>query len=58
MDRPAARIEIREFVGMTQNMDAHDGPEGLAREVVNAESKVPGTLQSRKGFQKVRFAGA
>jgi hypothetical protein len=57
MDRPVVRTEIREFPGMAQDMDPHDSPEGLAREMVNLESKERGTLKPRRGYRKVSFEG-
>ena len=55
MDRPAPKVEIREFTGVSLDDDPHDVGEGSARESVNFETKERGTLRTRKGYRKVRF---
>jgi len=56
MDKTNRRnVEIRQFPGISTEVDAHDVPEGVSPRAVNCDSSEAGVLQNRKGFREVQF---
>lgn len=56
MERIAARIEFKDFLGQFSNSDPHDVPKGGFVSLVNAGCNIPGQLTVRKGMRALSFA--
>ena len=52
---PPAKVVIKDFTGLSTNIDAADLPEGAARQQVNVVAERVGYFQIRMGFVRVKF---
>lgn len=55
LDRPQGIVKVNDFPGMANNVDPMDLPPGAASLQINVTSQTPGRLESRKGYQIVKY---
>lgn len=55
MDKPETRLDIRDFLGLSDEFDPEDSPSGTAENQVNMVCNVYGQMSTRKGYSKCVF---
>ena len=55
MEKPAARVAIRDWPGLVTTSDRKDIPPGAGQTQINLQSERPGEMRVRRGLKRVRF---